>query len=191
MIVFETERLIIRDPKPEDIDGYHRVLSDELTMHFGNSSSSFEMNFRNFEGAINEINNDCRIKYFFTFECRVSKQYIGTVGYTVVGTTPVGKIVGAGYAILPEYRGKGYTTEAFQALIHFAFEKNDVYRLVAGCRAENQASVRVMQKCGMIKEAEFKRHTWHDGQMKDRLEYRLLKEEYYQKIKLQHSISNE
>jgi ribosomal-protein-alanine N-acetyltransferase len=32
-----------------------------------------------------------------------------------------------------------------------------------------------MQKCGMIKEADFKSYTWHDGRMKDRVEYRLLK----------------
>ena len=58
-----------------------------------------------------------------------------------------------------------------------------VYRIVAGCRAENHASERIMQKCGMVKEAEFKCHTWRDGQMKDRVEYRLLKKEYMQYVK--------
>jgi len=87
-------------------------------------------------------------------------------------------VVGAGYALLPEHRGQGYATEAFQVLIRFAFEEDAVYRMVAGCRAENRASERVMQKCGMVKEAEFKCHTWHDGQMKDRVEYRLLKDEF-------------
>ena len=76
--------------------------------------------------------------------------------------------------------GYGYTTEVFQALISFAFEEDGVYRLVVGCRTENRASEGVMQKYGMIKEAEFKCHTWHDEQMKDRVEYRLLKEEYMQ-----------
>ena len=145
MVLLQTERLIIRDPKLEDAAGHHQVLSDELTLYYWLSSSSS------------------------------------------VQTTPVGKIVGAGYAILPEHRGQGYATEAFHALIRFAFEENDVYRFVAGCRAENKASERMMQKCGMVKEAEFKCHTWHDGQMKDRVEYRLLKEEYQQKLKDKHS----
>ena len=35
-----------------------------------------------------------------------------------------------------------------------------------------------MQKNGMIKEAEHKAFEWHDGKMKDRLEYRLLKDEW-------------
>ena len=39
-------------------------------------------------------------------------------------------------------------------------------------------STRVMQKCGFIKEADFKSHTWHDGAMKDRVEYRMLRDEW-------------
>ena len=184
MVLLQTERLIIRDPQVEDAEGHHRVLSDELTLYYWlSSSSSSEQNRNDLDNAIAEANNAHRVKYFFSIESRKTNQYIGTVGYTVVQTTPVGKIVGAGYAILPEYRGQGYATEAFNALIRFAFEENDVFRLIAGCRVENKASERVMQKCGMVKEAEFKCHTWHDGQMKDRVEYRLLKNEYQQKFK--------
>jgi len=35
-----------------------------------------------------------------------------------------------------------------------------------------------MQKCGLIKEAEHVDYEWHDGRMKTRLEYRLLKGEW-------------
>ena len=177
---FQTERLNIRDPKIEDIEGYHQLLSDELTQYYWSNyvSTSLEHHRSDLEEAINEAKEDERTKYFFTIENRKTMEYIGTVGYTVVQTTPVGKIVGAGYAVLPKHRGKGYSTEAFQALIRFAFEEDGVYRLAAGCRKENRASERVMQKCNMIKEADFKCHTWHDGQMKDRVEYRLLRDEY-------------
>ena len=41
-------------------------------------------------------------------------------------------------------------------------------------------SERVMQKNGMIKEAEHVDYEWHDGRMKNRLEYRLLKKEWEQ-----------
>ena len=42
----------------------------------------------------------------------------------------------------------------------------------------NKGSERVMQKNGLIKEADHKDYEWHDGKMKDRLEYRLLKTEW-------------
>ena len=50
--------------------------------------------------------------------------------------------------------------------------------LVAGCIKENIGSEKVMQKCGMIKEAEHVHCVWHEGRLKNRVEYRLLKTEW-------------
>ena len=84
----------------------------------------------------------------------------------------------AGYFVYPKFWGKGYTTETFKRVLEFAFLDNDVYRVTTGCLAENVGSERVMQKCGLIKEAEHVDYEWHDGKMKTRLEYRLLKDEW-------------
>jgi ribosomal-protein-alanine N-acetyltransferase len=35
-----------------------------------------------------------------------------------------------------------------------------------------------MQKCGMIKEGEFTQAQWHEDQLKDRVQYRLLRSEW-------------
>ena len=86
--------------------------------------------------------------------------------------------VGAGYFIYPKFWGKGYTTEAFKRVLEFAFSENNVYRVSTGCLAENVGSERVMQKSGLIKEAEHVDYEWHDGKMKTRLEYRLLRNEW-------------
>ena len=92
--------------------------------------------------------------------------------------TPVGKLVGAGYFIYPKFWDNGYATESFERVLKFAFLENNVYRVAAGCLAENIGSEKVMQKCGLIKEAEHIDYEWHDGKMKTRLEYRLLKSEW-------------
>ena len=68
--------------------------------------------------------------------------------------------------------------ETFRRVLEFAFMENNVYRVATGCLAENKGSERVMQKCGLIKEAEHIDYEWHDGKMKTRLEYRLLKREW-------------
>jgi ribosomal-protein-alanine N-acetyltransferase len=83
-----------------------------------------------------------------------------------------------GYFTYPKYWNNGYVTEASQRILEFAFCENNVYRVVTGCLAENTGSEKVMQKCGMIKEAEHKDWEWHEGKMKTRLEYRLLKNEF-------------
>ena len=64
--------------------------------------------------------------------------------------------------------------------IDFAFLENNVYRITTGCLSENVGSERVMQKCGLIKEAEHVDWEWHEGKMKTRLEYRLLRNEWNQ-----------
>ena len=53
-----------------------------------------------------------------------------------------------GYSLLPPYRNKGYTTEAVQALVSWAFGHPEVTRVIAEARPGNAASVRVLQKAG-------------------------------------------
>ena len=185
MIQLKTERLILRDPLPTDIDGWHRLMSDPKTMYYlpGITMHSLEQSRQNLETAVAEAHSSNRTKYFLAIEHGGTGAFIGTVGYTVTQTTPFGKFVGAGYFILPEYHGQGYMTEAFREVIRFAFEDDGVYRISTGCMTENRASERVMQKCGLIKEAEYKSLVWHDGRMKDRVEYRLLKDEWKPAVK--------
>ena len=68
--------------------------------------------------------------------------------------------------------------EALRRLLAFAFEEDGVYRFSTGCLTENRGSERVMQKCGLIKEAEKPDWTWHGGKLKTRVEYRLLRKEW-------------
>jgi len=179
MIKLTTERLIIRDPLLTDIDNWHRLLSDVETMYYLQDilTHTHEESRQNLEIAIAESKSKNRKKYFLAIENKETGAFIGSIGYTVTQVTPVGKLVEIGYFILPEFHGKGVITEALREVIKFAFEDNEVYRISTGCLSENRASERVMQKCGLIKEAEYKSYIWHDEQMKDRVEYRLLRDE--------------
>jgi len=180
MITLQTNRLIIRDPMLSDIDDWHRLLADPQTMYYlpDIMTSSLAESQQNLENVVIEAQKKERVNYFFAIVEKATGSFVGSVGYTVTEVTTVGKLVGLGYFMLPEYQGKGYMSEAVREVIRFAFEENQVYRISTGCLAENKASERIMQKCGMIKEAEYKSYVWYDGKMKDRVEYRLLKEEW-------------
>ena len=67
-----------------------------------------------------------------------------------------------GYFILPEYHNQGYVTEAVNEIVRFAFKNDGVYRISTGCITENRSPGRVMQKCGLIKEAERKSYAYPD-----------------------------
>jgi len=53
-----------------------------------------------------------------------------------------------GYCIVPEQNGKGYATEAAEALLRYAREKLGVKDVLGFCDAANGASVKVMEKLG-------------------------------------------
>lgn len=181
----ETERLILRDYVKEDIDAYFRLKSDVKTMYYLQDIQLFskEEADKDFSNILIDMKNENRKFYFFHIELKSTHEQVGSVGYTVLDSTPLGKIVHAGYFIYPQFWNKGYVTEAFKKVLEFALKKNDVYRVTTGCLAENIGSEKVMIKCGMVKEAEHLEWEWHDGKMKDRLEYRLLKKEWEEKVK--------
>lgn len=180
MIYLETERLILRDYREDDLDEYYRLKSDPKTMYYLQDIQLYtkEEAYEDFRRVLDDMSKLDRKFYFIHMELKDSHEQVGSVGYTVMNDTPVGKIVGAGYFIYPKFWGKGYTTEAFRRILEFAFSDNNVYRVSTGCLAENIGSERVMQKCGLIKEAEHIDYEWHDGKMKTRLEYRMLKREF-------------
>lgn len=180
MIRLETARLIIREPQTRDLHDWHRLMSDPKTMYYLQDimTHSLQESRDNLMVAVSESESANRTKYFLVIELKENGHFVGSIGYTVTGDTPAGKIVGAGYFILPEYHGKGYMSEALKQLLEFAFEENNVYRFETGCLSENIASERVMQKCSLIRECHFKAYEWHDGRIKDRVCYRMLKPEW-------------
>ncbi len=180
MIRLYTDRLLIRDHTESDLATHHELLSDRKVMRFMQDiqTDSIEESELNLKMAIDQTECSDRKYYFFRIEDKFTNEHIGEIGYTVLDFTPVGKIVEVGYFIRDKYWGMGYTKEAFEEVIRFAFEENDVCRILCGCLKENTASEKVMQKCGMIKEAEFKECQWHDGKLKDRVAYRLLRSEW-------------
>jgi len=180
MIHLAAKRLVIRDPKLSDFNNWHQLMSDPKTMYYLQDIQTHaeDETLMNLQEAVRDISNPNREKYFLVIELGESGDFVGSIGYTVKTRTPAGKIVHLGYFILPKHHNKDYVTEALKELLRFAFDEDNVYRIETGCLAENYASERVMQKCGFIFEGAFKECEWHDGKMKDRVSYRLLKYEY-------------
>lgn len=51
-----------------------------------------------------------------------------------------------------EHWGKGIATEAVDLVVRYAFETLGLHKVLAGCYANNEASLRVFRKCGFKKE---------------------------------------
>jgi len=83
-----------------------------------------------------------------------------------------------GYHIVPAEWGKGFASEAARALITWAFDRLDVHRIQADCTAGNDASERVMIKCGFTFEGIRREHFWEHGRFVDNKYYGLLRHEF-------------
>jgi RimJ/RimL family protein N-acetyltransferase len=59
-----------------------------------------------------------------------------------------GKTIEVGYALHPDYHGRGLATEALGAVIPYLFAEG-FDQILAGAFETNTASTRVMEKCGM------------------------------------------
>ena len=90
-----------------------------------------------------DIDCENRRYYFLHIELKVTHEQVGSIGYTVVDDTPVGKIVHPGYFAYPKFWGNGYTSEALKKLLEFAFTENNVYRVTAGCNIVSGENLKI------------------------------------------------
>jgi ribosomal-protein-alanine N-acetyltransferase len=70
-----------------------------------------------------------------------------------------------GYWLSESYWGNGIVTDAVSSLIPVAFERFDIVRLQAGIFSNNPGSMRVLEKCGFIREAVHKHAIWKNGDL--------------------------
>ena len=150
MVEVVTARLLVRDPLPEDLPGWHRLHSDTQNMRFVEHmwTRTPEESRARLQSAMDAVLAVPRVKYFFTAALRQTGEFAGCIGFMAepAGNNLRGNI---GWFLLPEQQGKGYASEAFLALIPHMFTDWGITLIDAGCNAANTASARVMQKGGM------------------------------------------
>lgn len=74
----------------------------------------------------------------------------GFIGWCGLKTRPEMNEVDLGYRFMKNTWGKGYATEAANASLRHGFERLGLKRIVGRALPGNLASIRVLEKCGMI-----------------------------------------
>jgi len=83
---------------------------------------------------------------------RPSGATVGFCGFK--GPPDADSTVEIAYGVAPEHQGKGYATEAAEALVNYAFRNGPVRVVLAHTLPEANASTRVLTKCGFRKVGE-------------------------------------
>jgi RimJ/RimL family protein N-acetyltransferase len=76
-----------------------------------------------------------------------------------------------GYVFNPDYHGQGFAIEAARAMLELGFQALALHRIVARCDARNLASLRVMERLGMTREAQLVENEFVKGEWTDEFVY--------------------
>lgn len=99
---------------------------------------------------------------------------IGSIGVSI-GEDIYEKSAEIGYWIGESYWGQGIMTQAIKEMIELCFSQYDIVRLYAVVFSHNQASCKVLEKCGFVFEGTLKNSIYKDGNIYDSLIYALVK----------------
>ena len=149
----ETERLVLREFGPYDLELTHAYGSDMRNLQYVLwGPNTLEDSFRFLAKAIRHAREIPRLSYDFAVEEKDSGRFIGNCGISMDENHANGELE---YVIDHAFWGKGYATEFTKALIQFGFTQLKLHRIFATCDTRNTASLRVMEKNHMRLEGTF------------------------------------
>ncbi len=76
-----------------------------------------------------------------------------------------------GYMLHSDHWGKGYATEALEAVEAVGFKEMNLHRIESHLGPDHAASIRVLEKRGFVKEAHFRENFFYEGKFLDTLVY--------------------
>ncbi len=116
--------------------------------------------------------------YQWCIELKELGQAIGSI--SVVSLKEDIAMVEIGYCIGKEFWGRGITSEALNALIHFFFEEVQVNRIEARHDSRNISSGKVIERCGLIREGMKKQGDKNNTGICDIVFYGLIRDDWKQ-----------
>jgi len=154
----ETDRLVLRTPGWEDAGDIFRYASNPEVARFVSwpPHQSIDDSYR-FIALMEQRMKEGKLEEYAIFPKDLDYM-IGTIG--IMGLEK--PRVEVGFVIDQPYWGRGYGSEALRAIIHAVFARNEYHRIEALADQENIASWKMMEKCGMKREALMKNYLWEE-----------------------------
>ena len=149
LLPIETDRLILRQMKFDDVDDLLGIFSDPETMKYFN----IVFDRSRMETWLHR-NLEHHAKYGYSLYSVILKNNRWLIGDCGLETTEIeGRlVVGIGYDFLREFWNNGYATEAAMAVKDYGFSRFGFRKLYSWINPENIASQRVAEKIGMTLE---------------------------------------
>jgi RimJ/RimL family protein N-acetyltransferase len=110
---------------------------------------------------------------------KATNQLIGDVGLHFFADQT--DQVEIGITLRKENQGKGLATEVLRLVFDYVFITLKKHRIIASVDPQNIASIRLLKRIGMRKEAHFRKSIFLNGAWQDDIIYAILEEEWHKK----------
>ena len=173
--VLETERLRLRRARLRDAADIYAYASDpEVSKYVLWDTHRHLSDTRAYIRYLKSQYRD-GLPSSFVIERKADERVIGTIGFMSYDADNL--LVEVGYSLAREAWNRGYMSEALAEVIRYAFETLRIHRVEAFHDAENPASGRVMEKCGMHREGVLRGRVWNKGSYRDVVLYARTRED--------------
>ncbi|MBK8339468.1 MAG: GNAT family N-acetyltransferase [Flavobacteriales bacterium] len=167
--ILTTERLVLRELRPSDVERVFAMRSDPLVMEHVPRPMATKV--EDASALIDLINSMVAAKdaVQWAITLKGDDTFVGLIGFwRIVKEHHFAEL---GYMLARDHWGKGYISEAIGTVLPFGFEALGFHRVEAITRPENVASIRALEKNGFVREAHFKENIFWNGAFHDSLHF--------------------
>ncbi|MCZ4695417.1 N-acetyltransferase [Ancylomarina euxinus] len=170
------ERLLLRRVCQEDAENIFKYRSDAVTNQYQGWIPKTLDDAHNFISKVAETIDEYNTWFQLGIINKENGELIGDLG---IHFFDIDKFqVEIGCTIEKKYQGKGFASEALNAIIKYLFTDLNKRRIICSIDPRNVNSIKMVEGLGFRKEAHFKQSILIDGEWFDDVVYSLLKDEW-------------
>ena len=171
----QTERLMLRTISLDDASELFKLRSDRSVMQFIGRPLARSVDDAStlIKNLINLLDQNNAITWAISLAS--NPRLIGTIGFVNVAKEHYRAEIG--YLLSPDFQKMGIMREAITKAIDYGFHSMHLHSIEAIVNPRNQASIRLLNSCGFIREAYFKENYYFDGNFLDSAIYSLIHHE--------------
>ena len=178
MLILETPRLILRPFQDSDLEPFVAYRSDpEVARYQGWEAPYSVESAREFIAEMKHKQPAVQGEWYqLAVELKQGAPLIGDCAFHILAHDARQAEIGC--TLARQHQRQGYAFEAVTRLLDYLFRDLGLHRVIASCDVDNLASVRLLERVGMRREAHCVENIWFKGAWGSEYLYALLQREW-------------
>ena len=177
-LILETERLLLRPFQDGDLQSFAAYRADPLVAEYQDWPTPYtQADAAQFVAEMKEQAPFVPGQWYqLALEVKEGGAMIGDCAFYILADDP--RQAEIGFTLAQAYQGQGYAQEAGGRLLAYLFGERELHRVRAICDVENDSSIKLLERLGMRREAQFVECLWFKGRWSSEYWYGMLRREW-------------